>query len=131
MNDDDYRALIAAVIEELRASGASDVADERHYTYVDKETGETHLLRPQQRLVEMLQAFDRFLVIQDREIYDLALSLIAQTVQGEGPLHASMVLTADNAPREIDLSKAPNLSPVRQQLQNLIVRLLDGDLRPS
>jgi hypothetical protein len=129
LDDDDYRALIVIVSEELRASGAADLADERHYAKADEDTGETRLLDPPRRLIEMLEAFERFLAIQDREIYRAALTSIARTVEGEAPRRATVVLTTDDVPREVDLSETPDLSTIRKDLRRLIIRLLDGDLR--
>ncbi len=131
MDDDDYRALIAIVAEELRASGAADLSDERHYSRADEETGEARLLTPQRRLTEMLEAFGRYLAVQDRETYHTALSSIAEAVEGEAPRRATVVLTTDDAPREIDLSQAPDLAAIRKDLERVIIRLLDGDLRPG
>ena len=81
MDDDDYRALIAIVAEELRESGAAELADERNYARQEEETGEARLLDPQRRLIEMLEAFNRFLAIQDRQTYVSALSSIARSVE--------------------------------------------------
>jgi len=131
LDDDDYRALIAIVAEELRASGAADIADERHYVTTDEETDEARLLEPQRRLFEMLKAFERFLAIQDRGTYRAALSSIARSVEGEAPRRATVLLTADDGQREVDLSEAPDLAPVRRDLRRLIARLVEGDLRPG
>lgn len=131
MDDDDFRALIAVVAGELRASGAADIADGRHYSKLDEETGEARLLEPQLRLVEMLKAFDRFLAIQDRNTYNAAILSISQSVESESPRRATVTLTTDGAPHEVDLSTAPDLKPIREDLQRLIRRILDGDLRPD
>lgn len=131
MDVDDYRELIEVLVQELRSSGAADIADERHYVEFDIETGETRLLNPQHRLIEMLKAFERFLAIQDRKVYHDALISIARTIEGEPPQRATVVLTTDDALREVDLSETPDLSPIREDLQRFVIRLLDGDLRPG
>ena len=131
MEDEDYRALIAVIADEMRTSGAADLANERHYATADPESGEARLLAPQRRLVEMLEAFDRFLAIQDRETYDRALSSIAKSVAGDSPRGATVELIVDDAIREVDLSASPDLASVRESIRRFIVRLVDGDLRPG
>lgn len=131
MDDDDYRAVIDALARELRSSGASDIADQRHYSAEDPDTGDRRLIAPQHRLVEMLYGFERFLAIQDRQTYTQAMGQIQATLLGKGPEAASVMQTTDDAPREYLLAEAPDLREVRDDVKALIARLLDGDLRPD
>jgi len=131
LDDEDYRALISILSEELRTVGAADIADERHYVTEDAETGELRLLIPQLRLIEMLEALDRFLAIQDGATYRAAISSISQSVDGAAPERATVLLTTDGLPREVDLSKAPELDFIRRDLRSLIGSLLDSDRRPG
>ncbi|PAL20034.1 hypothetical protein [Acetobacter syzygii] len=131
MSEDDYRAVIDALVAELRNIGAPDIADQRHYSEEEPETSERRLISPQRRLVEMLRGFERFLAIQDRQTYEMAMGRMADALRGEGPEAASVIQTTDGEPREYFLSEAPNLREVRNDVQALIDRLLDGDLRPG
>jgi hypothetical protein len=131
VDEDDFRAVIDALADELRSVGAPDIADPRHYGDEDPETGERRLINPQRRLVEMLNGFERFLAIQDRQTYEKAMARMANTLGGEGPKAASVIQTTDGEPREYFLYEAPDLREVRNDVLTLIGRLLDGDLRPG
>ncbi|MFT8326889.1 hypothetical protein [Gluconobacter oxydans] len=131
MGDDDYRAVINALVAELRNIGAPDIADQRHYSEEEPETSERRLISPQRRLVEMLRGFERFLAIQDRQTYETAMRRMADALRGEGPKAASVIQTTDGEPREYFLSEAPNLREVRNDVQALIGRLLDDDPHPG
>ncbi|WP_264802813.1 hypothetical protein, partial [Acetobacter fabarum] len=69
--------------------------------------------------------------IQDRQTYEAAMGRMANALRGEGPNAVSVIQTTDGEPREYFLSEAPNLREVRNDVQALIDRLLDGDLRPG
>ncbi len=129
MEEEDYRALIRIVAAELRASGAPDISHERHYVYIHAETGEATLHEPQKRLMLMLEAFERHVAIQDRSIVEESLGTINRVTRGEGPRRAVIVLATDGAAREIDLSEAPDLGVVRQELRAFIGRLREIGLR--
>ena len=129
MEDEDYRALIDLVAEELRRSGVPDIAHERHYIYVDAETGEAKLYEPEKRLILMLQAFERHVAMHDRHVVEQSLGTINRATRGEGPRRAVVVLASDGAAREIDLAEAPDLHLVRQDLLTLIGHLREIGLR--
>lgn len=131
MDEEDYRALIEVLSEELRMSGAADLADERHYVRPNEETGEAELMDPLKRLVEMLKAFERHVAIQDRAMYKLALQRIKDNLEGPAPEDAVVVLTQDKTIREVHLSGAPNLEDLRKDLETLSLSLLSPDLRPD
>ena len=131
MDDDDYRALIEVLSEELRMSGAADIADERHYVKQNEETGETELIEPSKRIIEMLTAFDRHLAIQDVAMYALALEKLRINIEGPSPESAVVVLANDETMREVDLSKAPDLQDIRKDLKSLLETLGPSDLRPD
>jgi hypothetical protein len=129
MEDEDYRALIDLVAEELRRSGVPDIAHERHYVYTDPETGEATLFEPQKRLTLMLEAFERHVAIQDRQVVEKSLETINRVTRGEGPRRVVVALASDGAAREIDLAEAPDLHIVRQDLVGLIGRLREIGFR--
>ncbi len=131
MDDDDYRALIEVLSEELRMSGAADIADERHYVKQNEETGEAELTEPSKRLFDMLTAFDRHLAIQDLAMYKLALEKIRINIEGLSPENAVVVLAIDETVREVDLSEAPDLRDIRKALEGLLETLGPSDLRPD
>ena len=129
MDEEDFRALIEVVAEELALSGASDLADERHYTTTDPESGETELYDPLKRLVEMLSAFERYVAIQDRGVAEASLAMIRRAVRGEGPTRAVVELANDRGAREIDLVEAPDLAEVREDIAGIIRRLMEDGFR--
>lgn len=129
MDDEDYRALIEIVAEELRLSGVPDIADERHYQRTDPETGDAHLVEPQKRLIEMLRAFDRHVSVRDGALVEQSLRAIRDMTRGEGPRHAVIALANDAEAREIDLGEAPDMREVRVDLNSLIARLSDFGFR--
>ncbi|MBB3937988.1 hypothetical protein [Aureimonas phyllosphaerae] len=125
MDEEDFRALIELVAEELTLSGAADLADERHYTVTDLETGETKLSDPPKRLVEMLSAFERYIAIQDRTVAEASLARILGAVRNEGPTRVVVELADDRGPREINLAEAPDLAEVRHDINHIINRLME------
>lgn len=125
MDEEDFRGLIELVAEELTLSGAADLADERHYTITDRETGETKLLDPTKRLVEMLRAFERYVAIQDRTVAEASLVAIQDAVRDEGPTRAVVELADDRGPREVNLAEAPDLAEVRRDINHIINRLME------
>lgn len=132
MDDDDFRALIEVLARELRAVGAGDIADERHYLQPETEDGEARLYDPQRRLVEMLKAFERKLAVEDRATYDTALSRLNDTIRGEALRGAEVELglDEDREARFIDLALAPDLSEARQMNSDLVGQLIESGLRP-
>lgn len=129
MDEEDFRALIELVAEELTLSGAADLADERHYTATLPETGESELYDPLKRLIEMLRAFERYVAIQDRSVAETSLAVIRGAVRGDGPSRAVVELPDDRGPREIDLAEAPNLVEVRGDVTRIIHRLMEDGFR--
>jgi len=129
MNDEDFRALIAVLEEQFRSIDASDLADEAHYIQQDSESGEGFLLPPQRRLVHMLEAFDRFLAIQDRATFMDAMQRLRQHSEGEGPSRVVVIPSGeDEASRVfINLAEAPNLSDIRGPLADLIRQIQNPD----
>ncbi len=129
MDEEDLRALIEVVADELALSGASDLADERHYTTTDPEGGESELYEPLKRLIEMLSAFERYLAIQDRGVAEGSLAVIRRAVRGDGPTRAVVELANDRGAREIDLAEAPDLAEVRKDITGIIHRLMEDGFR--
>ena len=129
MDEEDYRSLIEVVVEELERSGAADIADDGHLTRVDPETGDSELLRPLERLVEMLRAFEHLVAIHDRTLLHDFLETIQQALRGEGPRRLVVELADDGGPREVDLADAPDLAAVRGDVKVLVNRLLEDGFR--
>lgn len=129
MDEDDYRAILVVLEEELRASGAADIAAERHYLERNTETGDARLLDPAKRSMLMLAAFGRFLAIQDRALAEQAFDTLAEFVVGEPPRRAVVELAADAEDRVVDLNDAPDLSEVRADVARLTRRLAEGRFR--
>ncbi len=124
MEDDDYHELIKLVADRLTAVGAGDIADERHYIINDPDTDERRILGPRYQLIAMLQAFERFLAIQDRGTYDAAFRLFNEWAPDRGPRTVTFVPTEGAADiNPVDLASAPDLSEVRDNLRELIYRL--------
>jgi hypothetical protein len=132
MDEEDYRAIIAALAAELRAIGAEDVADEAHYIGVNSETGEPILILPQERLVAMLFAFERFLAVRDGEIGRKAIARLQQNVEGEGPMAAVLVTTEETVSdrAEIDLLDMPDLGQLRSRVRILAEQIGSRDIEP-
>jgi hypothetical protein len=142
MEDDDYRALIDELVRQLVAVGARDLAEDGNYIIANPETGEGELLGPRERLIEMLQAFERFLAVRDGGAANIAFGSILATLRrsaetpADPPLPNGVVVELaaerDVARVEISLLDAPNLGPIRNDLDVLIRQLksLDGDAPP-
>jgi hypothetical protein len=123
MDEEDFLALIAILERQLRDIGAAELADARHYTWRDTETGDARMHDGRRRLQLMLEALDRKLAVEDRATYDAALGRINRTVR-DGGLSNAIVETADG--RLVSLSEAPDLSHVREDLQRLIGQILEA-----
>lgn len=141
MEDDDYRALIEELVRQLISVGAQDIAEDANYIVVNPETGEGELLGPRERLIELLQAFERFLAVRDGGAANIAFDNIqttlrrsAETLTAPVPNGVVVELAAerDVARVEINLLNAPNLGPIRDDLDALIRQLksIDGDAPP-
>jgi hypothetical protein len=124
VDDEDFRALIAELAARFRAIGADDLADQENYLDRSGDATEPRMLSPRARLIAMLRAFNRFLMVRDRVMYDDAMQRLRESVQGEAPVGALVVPTDEGiAPSTGDLSEAPDLSAMRADLQGLIEAL--------
>ncbi|MBY0510602.1 MAG: hypothetical protein K2P94_10695 [Rhodospirillaceae bacterium] len=121
MNDNDFRAVIAAVEEQLREVGVPQVADERQYVRRSAD-GELFLLPPREHAVELLSAFERFLAIQDRTTYDKAMRTLDANLSGNAPAGAVVVMEGREGEDQqaVDLSSAPDLYSLRGEVIELI-----------
>ncbi len=133
MDDDDFRALIELLQAQLREVGAAELADDRHYLRTDGDGEEARLFDPQKRLIQMLSAFERKLAVEDRNTYDKALERMDRTLRGEGPRGAvfERARDEDRAAIRIDLSQAPDLRELRDQISHLIGQLMESRLPPG
>ena len=125
MDEEDLRAIILRLQDHLREVGAADLAEEIHYVDPDEESGDSRLLPPLERLTRMLEAFERFLAVQDRAIYVDAMRRMQTDSDTAGPLTATVLLNAERgeAPVEISLAEAPDLTDLRRSIASLIERL--------
>ena len=132
MDDDDFRALVALVQAELRASGAADVANEAHYVIRSSDAEDDRMLPPEKHLVEMLEAFGRMMAVRDRATYNDALKRIRNSVTNEGPVGAFVTRAPEDTERvDVDLSLSPDLSEVRGDLRHLIGQLRERGAEPQ
>lgn len=125
MNDDDYRALIQLVENQLRAVGLAEVADPINYLDDGYEYGELRrsietprLLPPRDHLIALLDAFDTQLMLRDQRVVNDSLSLIKRYSGSAYPTGAVAYGAGDEP--IFDLTKLPDLSELRTELQNLI-----------
>src|SRR3979411_2077012 len=81
MEDDDYRALIEELVRQLIAVGAQGIAEDANYIVVNPETEEGEVWGPRERLIEMLQAFERFLAVRDGGAANVAFDNIQATLR--------------------------------------------------
>lgn len=128
MTEEDFRALIILVEEQLKQIGADDVADAKHYV-VEADDGEFVLLDPFSRLVAMLEALDRKMATQDRQTYEAAMAQLNQATRGDAP-HGGPYAAFVEFPRDesseavkVDLGDAPSLREVRMMLRRLVGEL--------
>jgi hypothetical protein len=131
VDDDDFRALIEVLTQEFEGMGEGDLADERHYIDVgalEAAADDAQLLEPREHLIAMLEAFLRFLAVQDRATYDRAMADLNQRLSDAGPRLAIVESPEANPVR---LSDAPDLGSVRIEVMKLIYAIRDsGDERP-
>ncbi len=125
MDDEDFLALIELLSAELRGVGAAALADPRHYTWRDGETGEMRQHGPRKRLMLMLEAFGRKLAMEDRATYHLALGRLAETLGGEGP-RGAVVQGLDPEQPPVDLAEVPALGEQRAELRRLIDQIREA-----
>jgi hypothetical protein len=144
MEEDEYRAVIEELVRQLRQVGVDGEAEESNYVVTNPETGESELLAPQERLIAMLQAFERFLAVRDGKVARRALGRIGATLgqsatgspaEVRTPNGASVVLATDRelVRAEINLLDAPDLTEIRGDLDTLIRQLKasgDGSSSP-
>lgn len=124
MNSDDYLSLIDLLTEKLQQSGAGEITAPQHYVEYNRETGETRLLPPRQRLIEMLAAFERFMAVRDRATLRLSLDRI-NVLATEGRVEEAEVLLTPGEEEgvAVDLARAPELSEIRAQVRQLVRQL--------
>lgn len=128
MEEEEIIDLIGLVQEQLRKSGAGDLANDRHYLMDFGGSGEPRLLPPLKHLIEMLEAFGRHMAVRDRQTHDLAINGINAHLDGETQVEGAVVVPAEGARfrDEVDLSRAADLGQLRANLRRLI-----GNLRET
>lgn len=124
MNSEDYLGLVDLLTRQLQESGAGEIASPRHYVEYNPETGETRLLPPRQRLIEMLAAFERFLAVRDRATLRSSLERInALAIKGRVAAVEVLLTPGDGEGKVVNLAGAPELSEMRTQVRQLIRQL--------
>jgi hypothetical protein len=120
VDEEDFRALIRVVQANFVEIGAPELADVANYVVQEGEAEENRLPPPAELLLEMLRAFERHMAVRDRATYRDAMARIGRSVEGVGPERAVVVpLAGDVNELEVDLSRAPELSPLRADVRRL------------
>lgn len=135
MEDNDYSDLVALVEERLRELGLGFLSDGTNYIVDDRDADEPRLLPPQERLIEILAAFERHLASQDRSTVALALRSINDALvdgQIEDARYSPLVgsLSIDS----YSLMAVPELRGLREELSALRAALnpdTGPDVTPS
>ena len=124
MTDDDFRAIIALIEQRLRDVGADELANPELYVRRDEEIDEWRRLSPQEHLLEMLKAFDRWLAVRDGAMFAAAQARINELLK-EGRLEDAVVLSTGEAGDgvTVSLAEAPDLGRIRDDLRSLIGQL--------
>ncbi|MGB4065247.1 MAG: hypothetical protein WBK19_15595 [Azonexus sp.] len=130
MNSADYLSLIDVLKEQLDLVGASGLADPRHYVKQDPETGEHFLLEPRQRLLEMLQAFERFLAVRDKTTLENSLERINRPETSPQVETVEVLSTpGEGAAEPANFEGLEYLGDVRASLRELIYELRNDEER--
>lgn len=132
MDDEDYRALIQLVENQLREVGLAEVADPINYMDDGYEDGEPRrsietprLLPPRNHLIALLDAFDTQLMLRDQAVVNKSIRMIDRYSDGRHPTGA-VVYGAGGEP-VFDLKELPDLYELRSELQNLILKLRSSE----
>ena len=139
----EYREVIDALERQFHAAGLETIADPSRFTIDDDDADDDRRLRhPEDRLVAMLEAYERHLAGNDRRAFDIALDDInAALVEGEvGDARFLPVSDADTpsavgsdspiAPDgSFSLRDAPDLRELRDVLDQFINELREDVLR--
>ena len=141
LNTSEYREVIDALERQFRAAGLETIADPSRFT-IDDDAGERRLRRPEDRLIAMLEAYERHLAGYDRRAFDIALDEInAALVEGElgdarfvpvsdGDTPSAVGTDSPIAPDgSFSLRDAPDLRELRAALNQFINELREEILR--
>ena len=124
MEQNEYGDLIALVEERLRELGLGFLSDGANYIVDERDADVHRLLPPQERLIEMLAAFERFLASQDQATVGLALSRINEVlVDGQVEDARFSPLAGDLATAHYSLMAVPELRQLRDELLTFLVEL--------
>ena len=127
MNTADYRELVELLRNLLEEAGAGELADSR--LYASQEGGPA---TPREHALGMLQAFDRYLSIRDRNTFSTALARINESLPDTQVEDATFApLSEAVAASSVSLGAAPDLSAVRKDLRGLIDQLQEDDGAPD
>lgn len=128
MDEDDFRAILEVLQENLRDIGASEIADPRGYLVRDTDDGELRSPPPDELAIEMLEALDRFLAVRDRSTYDTALLTLSHRVDRR--IEEVIVVDPEDELASASLSDLPDLSDLRGDLSKLIGQLRENRIGP-
>jgi hypothetical protein len=86
MNREELEILADYLETRLREIGEVEIADQRHYTLLEHETGDEFLVDPRKRIMLMLDGLERSVQLLDRKTYLNARKSLAQNVEGMGDI---------------------------------------------
>lgn len=122
MDDEDYIDVATEIIRQLRTVGLSEIGEVSNYV----ELGEDDARYPDSKylVINMLKAFERHLSTEDYETYKQAMTTI-NSLLAEGEKPEKAIVTVPNelswiSGEQIDLSKSPKLTRLRQDLIELV-----------
>lgn len=125
MNREELEALADYLEARLREVGEIEIADQRHYTMVEHETGEEFLYDPRKRIMLMLEGLDRSVQLLDRKTYFTARARLAENVEGMGDIDIQ-IGRIDDGERErpsFQLDALPARDEQRTAISDFITRL--------
>lgn len=130
MTDDDYRDLIGLVERLMRDARCGELANPMHYVTIRE--GETFVVPPRERLIQMLSAFDRHLALFDRTVFSQASKRIATVARNwPGSVVVELPRETELPSEPFDLGRLPSLGETRNQLKALIEDIARDDGGPG
>lgn len=84
MNREELEILADYLETRLREIGEVEIADQRHYTLLEHDTGDEFFVDPRKRIMLMLDGLERSVQLLDRKTYLNARKSLTQNVEGIG-----------------------------------------------
>jgi hypothetical protein len=124
MNEEEFLALENLLREQFESIGASDLADPTAYLMRERAEEPTRMRDPRDRLLQMLEALDRRLAIEDGDTFGEAMAILRESTDGAMPEQVLVEPVSEVEPM-VDLSVTPNLRELRTRLRRLIGNLAE------